>query len=268
MTPAEVHGPLATERHGAGQRLVLVHGFTQTGRSWHGHAHDLQHHYEVVAVDLPDHGRSSDRHAKSLEDAAAMLAETCGRATYIGYSLGGRVCLTLALEQPESVERLVLVGATPGISDPAERAARRVADEALADRLDPPAGSPGPGLSLGDFLDEWLSGPLFSHLSKDEADRPARASNTPAGLARSLRSVGTGTQQPSYDRLGALSMPVLLIAGELDEKFAATAHTMAGAIGENATVAIVPGASHAVPFEAAGFFVATLSTWLAATPAR
>ena len=180
---------LASERHGQGERLVLVHGFTQTGRSWHGLAHDLAQHYEVVTVDLPDHGRSAEQHAASLEAAAQMLGASGGRATYVGYSLGGRVCLTLALEHPEIVERLVLVGATAGIMDDAERARRRAADEALADRLDPARGS-DPGLSLQAFLEQWLAGPLFAHLNAEQADRPARASNTPAGLARSLRSTG------------------------------------------------------------------------------
>ena len=266
----ELHGH--GERHGCGERprrgerLVLVHGFTQTGRSWDGLAQDLAHHYEVVTVDLPDHGRSAEQHAASLEEAATMLGASAGRATYVGYSLGGRVCLTLALEHPEIVERLVLVGATAGIADSAERARRRAADEALADRLDPPQGSADPGLSLQAFLEEWLAGPLFAHLSAEQADRPARASNTPAGLARSLRGTGTGTQRPSHERLGTLSMPVLLVAGALDEKFSATAREMAELVGDNAAVAIIPGASHAVPFETPADFLATLASWLEQTP--
>ncbi len=256
---------LATERHGHGERVVLVHGFTQTGRSWHRIAHDLQHRYEVITVDLPDHGRSSEQHAASLEAAAAMLGASAGRATYVGYSLGGRVCLTLALEHPEIVERLVLIGTTAGIADSAERARRRAADETLADRLDPPQGSTEAGLSLPAFLEEWLAGPLFAHLSAEQADRPARASNTPAGLARSLRGTGTGTQRPSYGRLGTLSMPVLVVAGGLDEKFSTTAREMAGLIGANAAVAIIPGVSHAVPFETPEDFVAALVTWLEQT---
>jgi 2-succinyl-6-hydroxy-2,4-cyclohexadiene-1-carboxylate synthase len=258
--------PLACERQGAGEAVVFVHGFTQTGRSWWRVVADLVAHYEVATVDLPDHGASFERHPSDLVDAAAMLAATIGRATYVGYSLGGRLCLTLALERPELVERLVLVGATAGIADDAERAARRRADEALAERLDP--ADSGKGLGLEQFLDEWLAGPLFAHLSPAEADRASRRTNTSAGLARSLRTVGTGTQTPSYARLGELQMPVLVVAGEKDLKFAASAHEMAAGIGPNASVAIVPGASHAVPFEAPARFLSTLSDWLAATASR
>ena len=61
------------------------------------------------------------------------------RAAWLGYSMGGRYALHVALRHPELVRRLVLVSATGGIDDPAERAARREGDEALADRSTPTA---------------------------------------------------------------------------------------------------------------------------------
>src|SRR5215213_6847391 len=50
--PAAIH----TERRGAGASLVLVHGFTQTGRSWEPIAADLAIDHQVVVVDAPGHG--------------------------------------------------------------------------------------------------------------------------------------------------------------------------------------------------------------------
>lgn len=258
MTAAKV---LASVTTGAGPRVVLVHGFTQSKASWNSIAHQLGSSYEVVAIDLPDHAESSEVHAASLEDAAALLGRTCGNAVYVGYSLGGRVCLTLALESPALVDALVLVGATPGLKDEDARAARRAADGVLADRLDP-RGTTGERLELDAFLDEWLSGPLFAHLSEAQADRSSRRSNSPAGLARSLRTTGTGTQRPSYERLAELSMPVLLVAGANDVRFSSIAEEMASLIGGNASTAFIDGAGHAAPFESPEQFCAVIRSFL------
>jgi 2-succinyl-6-hydroxy-2,4-cyclohexadiene-1-carboxylate synthase len=244
---------------GSGERIVLVHGFTQTGRSFDAIAARLSRSFEVCAVDLPGHGRSSKIVATDLDHTAHLVGGAGGAATYVGYSLGGRVCLTLALARPDLVRRLILVGATAGIVDREERAARRTSDERLADRLAPTGGD---GLSIGTFLDEWLAQPLFAHLSPEQADRPSRLANIPAGLAHSLRSAGVGAQTPSYDRLGALAMATLLVAGERDTKFTTLAYTMAAAIGDRATVVLMPGAGHAVPFEEPTRFVTAIEQWI------
>jgi 2-succinyl-6-hydroxy-2,4-cyclohexadiene-1-carboxylate synthase len=251
---------LAATVRGTGRRVVLVHGFTQSKSSWNVIADQLGKLYEVVAIDLPDHGDSGEIQASSLEDAADLLGRTGGRASYVGYSLGGRVCLTLALWHPELIESLVLVGATPGITADSDRAARIAADNALADRLDPPAS--GPGLDLDGFLTEWLAGPLFAHLTSDQADVASRRVNSTAGLARSLRTTGTGTQVPSHDRLHELSMPVLLVAGANDARFSAIASEMAGAIGQGASTSFIEGAGHAAPFERPQEFAAAVTEFL------
>jgi 2-succinyl-6-hydroxy-2,4-cyclohexadiene-1-carboxylate synthase len=246
--------PSATVRS---RRVVLVHGFTQTGASWRRVATLLEPLCEVVALDLPGHGSSSERSVTGMSEAAALIGEAGRRATYVGYSLGGRLCLTLALEHPELVEQLVLVGATAGIEDPDERAARRVADGQLADKLDPVGGTEP--MAVSEFLGEWLKGPLFGHLDAEQADVASRKVNTGAGLAASLRSVGTGSQQPSWDRLSGLEMPVLLVTGERDEKFGRLAEAMVARIGDNASHVVVPGAGHAVPFEAPEAFAALVA---------
>jgi 2-succinyl-6-hydroxy-2,4-cyclohexadiene-1-carboxylate synthase len=224
----------------------------------------LSQQHEVVTVDLPGHGNSASSHAKDLTDAAWLVGKSAGRATFVGYSLGGRVCLHLGLHHPELVERLVLISATPGIRDATERAERRARDEALAEQLDPKAGV-GKGLVLVDFLNDWLSGPLFSGLDPSDADLGARLENTTKGLADCLRSLGTGTQDPLHDRLSHLEMPVLLVAGEKDARFEAIAREMAALIGENARASIIAGAGHAVPFEAPELFLRALETFLSST---
>jgi 2-succinyl-6-hydroxy-2,4-cyclohexadiene-1-carboxylate synthase len=84
------------------------------------------------------------------------------------------------------------------------------------------------------------------------AGRKERLANTPDGLASSLRLAGTGSQGPLWARLGELrerSLPVLLIAGELDTKYRDQAVRMASAIGPCAGVLIVGGAGHACHLE-------------------
>ncbi len=256
---AAVHaGPWRPGPDGAtqpdGVPLTLAHGFTQNAAAWGPLLDDLAGDRPVVAVDLPGHGGSSHIHT-DLWGAATMVAATGGTGDYLGYSLGGRVCLHLALAQPHTVRHLVLVGATAGIADPAARAARRATDEALADRL---ATEP-----LEQFLTWWLAQPLFRTLTPDGATMAARLTNRPMGLATSLRSCGTGTQEPLWDRLHTLTMPVLLIAGVLDVRFTVAALAMARAIGPSATVALVPGAGHASHLERAAYVGALVRSFLA-----
>jgi 2-succinyl-6-hydroxy-2,4-cyclohexadiene-1-carboxylate synthase len=224
----------------AGGRVVLVHGFTQTLAAWGPVGERLARRREVVRVDLPGHG-GSDTVRVGFAEAAGFLGACGGVGTYAGYSLGGRLCLRLALDRPELVRALVLVGASPGIADPAARDERRAADEAMAGRIEREG--------VAAFLDRWLAGPLFATLPAEAAGRADRQANTAEGLAYALRRLGTGAQEPLWERLATLRPPTLLVAGALDGKFAAIAGQMAAAIGPHARVALVPRAGHAVHLE-------------------
>jgi len=240
---------------GAGERVVLVHGFTQTLAAWRPVAERLRGRRAVVRVDLPGHG-GSGRVRVGFEEAAGLVGECGGPGAYAGYSLGGRLCLRLALDRPDLVRALVLVGASPGIADPAARAERRAADEALADRIE------RDGLQA--FLDGWLAGPLFATLPPELAGRADRLANSAEGLAAALRRLGTGAQEPLWDRLAGLRPPTLLVAGALDAKFAAVAGQMAAAIGPAARVALVPGAGHAAHLERPSEVAALVEKFLSA----
>jgi 2-succinyl-6-hydroxy-2,4-cyclohexadiene-1-carboxylate synthase len=175
--------------------------------------------------------------------------------------MGARFCLHLALAGPALVERLVLVSGTAGIDDVGERAARRAADEALADGIERDG--------VDAFLDRWLAQPLFAHQAervdpdRQAADRRERRRNTPSGLASSLRLAGTGTQSPLWGRLAELTMPVTLIAGADDPKFVALAGRLADAIGSSARLHIVPNAGHAAHLEQQAAVLALLRAALA-----
>ena len=244
--------------------VVLAHGFTQTGNVWGPLADDLAADHEVIALDLPGHGESHAVEA-DLVAGAELMVEAGGRGTYIGYSMGARYCLHVALAHPEAVTSLVLISGTAGIDDAGERAARRRADEHLADELDPPAGG-GPGLPLDVFLDRWLSQPLFAGLDPDAAGAAERRANSPAGLASSLRHAGTGTQRPRWHELDRLTMPVVIVTGERDQKYCDLGRRMARAIGPAARHVVVPGAGHAPHLERPSAVIAAVRAHLGDVP--
>ena len=168
--------------------LVLLHGFTHTGASWDPARCELGERYRALAPDLPGHGAASTWEPITLERVIADLGSLAeGRFTLAGYSMGGRLALHVALAEPARVERLVLIGASPGIADPAEREERRRADERLADGLE--------RSSIEEFADRWAQAPVLAGqpASVREAARADRLRSAPAGLARALRALGTGS---------------------------------------------------------------------------
>jgi 2-succinyl-6-hydroxy-2,4-cyclohexadiene-1-carboxylate synthase len=218
--------------------LVLAHGFTQNRRCWGPFLDRLGGARELRPVDLAGHGSPA---AVDLPEAAFRLGREGGWGAYLGYSLGGRVALHLALTQPELVTSLVLIGAHPGYEDAAERSARAEADDVKAAQLE--------AVGLEAFLDEWLAQPLFASLHPEADQREERLTNDPTELARTLRNLSTGRQTPLWDRLPALEMPVLYLAGEDDDAYVRLGRQAVAAIGDNAELETVPHAGHAAHLE-------------------
>lgn len=227
----------------APQTIVLLHGFTQTGRSWEPTVAALGERYRALAPDIRGHGTAAGVRPVDFPSVRAdVLVLAPERFALAGYSMGGRIALGLALAVPDRVARLVLVGASPGIADPAERSARRTADDALADRIE------GEGIEA--FAREWAALPLWDDQppAVAAAAHAIRLQQSPAGLAAALRGLGTGAMEPLWERLPELTIPVTLVAGERDAKFRAIAERMASAL-PDATLHVVPAAGHAVQLE-------------------
>jgi len=229
---------LAHEIRGRGPRVVLVHGFGQDARCWGPLAEELARDHELVLVDAPGHGGSRATIA-SIEESADHLAPF-GPARWIGYSMGGRMALALAIARPELVTELTLIGSTAGIEDPEERARRRTSDAALAEQLEREG--------TARFFDAWLAKPMFAGLPEALRFRREREEQDPIALARMLRRAGTGSMTPLWDRLSSIRFRLLCIAGERDEAFAEVAERMARQARGRAVV--IPGAGHAAHLEA------------------
>jgi 2-succinyl-6-hydroxy-2,4-cyclohexadiene-1-carboxylate synthase len=225
--------------------VVLLHGFAGTGRAWDPVIERLdRERYNALAPDLRGHGGARDERPVAFAAMAAdVLAAAPERFVLCGYSMGGRIALHVALAAAERIDRLVLVATTAGIDAPVERAARRADDERLAEFAD--------AAPIEAFADRWTSQPLFAGTPLEAAKlwRHDVLRNDPRALATVLRGVGTGAMTPMWDRLGELTMPAAVLAGERDPKFVELARRLAAKL-PNAELRIVPDAGHGLPREA------------------
>ncbi len=225
-------------------RLVAVPGFTQSASAWRGvaaAAPDL----DIVALDVPE--------ARTFAATAAALAETGGEAVYVGYSMGGRLCLEVAVQRPDLVEGLVLVSATPGIADEVERAARLDADRALAEHVRV--------VGVEAFLAEWLAQPMFASLPADAAQVAERAAaHTVDSLVHQLVDLGQGAQAPRWEELADLDVPVMVLTGEQDAKYDAIGDAMFEALPDCLRLRLPGG--HALPLEQPAAVAAAITTFV------
>jgi 2-succinyl-6-hydroxy-2,4-cyclohexadiene-1-carboxylate synthase len=223
---------------------VFLHGFTHTGASWDSVRQAYGDRARQLAPDIRGHGTESESEPVDLDHVIADVSEQApGSFTLVGYSMGGRIALHVALALAPRVQRVVLIGASPGIADPAQRAVRRAADERLADELE--------HSTIEQFASEWARTPVLAGQPPEVAAtvHADRLRNTPAGLARALRGLGTGALPSLWERLGELTAPTALVVGERDHKFREVAASMAAAIAQTEVV-VAGGCGHAVHLEA------------------
>lgn len=228
---------------------LFLHGFTGSPASFDPIAARLASSCRILRPFLSGHGPEGrivptfDAEVDRL--AAFVRAEAASDLHVLGYSLGARVALGLALRAPELVRRLTLVGASAGIEDPEERHARATADDALAALL------MSEGLEA--FAGRWEAQPLFA--TQAELPEPIRAgrqrerrAHDPDALAAALAALSKGRMPSLWPRLSEIAVPVALVVGERDPKFRAEATRMAERL-PRATVHVVGGAGHDVGLE-------------------
>ncbi|MEO7437056.1 MAG: 2-succinyl-6-hydroxy-2,4-cyclohexadiene-1-carboxylate synthase [Candidatus Binatia bacterium] len=262
---------LSDERPSRGERtgppLVLLHGFTGSKASWAAVRAAFASTRRVLAIDLPGHGdtvvtgRAFDF---SLTATAGLVAETLvglrvPRADVVGYSMGGRVALQLAIDHGDRVAHLVLESASAGLATAAARARRRAADERLAESIERDG--------IARFVARWEALPLFRSLASmpplaHEAFRRQRLACRPAGLAASLRGMGTGVQPWLGERAESVTVPVLLVTGALDRKFTRKAVDLLPRFARGCHE-IIETAGHVPHIEQPQHFIAAVRTFLA-----
>lgn len=260
------------EEAGSGEPVMLLHGFTGSSANWHPVMERLAGSFRVLAIDLTGHGRSDapteiERYAMPniANDLGLLLRQLNAiPAHWLGYSMGGRLALYMAVNHPQWVRSLILESASPGLQDAAERAARREQDEALANWIE----SEG----IASFVNQWEKIPLFASQEQLTAEarialRAGRLANSAHGLANSLRGMGTGIQPSLWAQLDAIDKPTLLVAGEMDDKFVALNQQMAEVI-PDATLRIANGAGHTVHLERTDEYAEWVLAFLKNIPRR
>ncbi|WOK95438.1 protein PHYLLO, chloroplastic isoform X2 [Canna indica] len=251
--------------------VVYLHGFLGTSQDWISVMKGVSATAHCISIDLPGHGESQvqssmdnrskqglDLSVESIADALLKLISgmTTGRVILVGYSMGARIALHMALKYKEQVAGAVIISGSPGLRDGTSKRIRAAQDEAKASFL------VEHGLEC--FLDTWYSGnlwkslrdhPHFSYIKKTR-----RRHKDIQGLARILSGLSIGKQLSLWDDLKHLQTPVLFIVGEKDTKFRSISQQMCAEIRTFAKAdnqlqqnlfdtVVVPDCGHAVHLE-------------------
>jgi 2-succinyl-6-hydroxy-2,4-cyclohexadiene-1-carboxylate synthase len=198
--------------------LVLIHGFTGSSASWDG-VRRLLDAEPAVASPL-GHGEpgAPNPPIQSWNDELGRLVASfpAEPVHLVGYSLGARLALGIALTYPGRAARLTLISGHTGLTTDAERRERRSADAGWCSLLETNG--------IEAFVNAWESQPLFaSQRGLPEGvraeHRAQRLRHDARSLARSLRVTGLGEMPDYAPRLASLALPLTVMAGELDAKF-------------------------------------------------
>jgi 2-succinyl-6-hydroxy-2,4-cyclohexadiene-1-carboxylate synthase len=244
------------------RQIVLIHGFTQNAASYRGLSETLFSPYELHIAELPGHGDKEPLvPGQDSRDVALEISSFYGKSVYVGYSMGARIALRIALEHPGSVAGLVLISATAGIQDQDERLQRRLDDERLAKHIRE--------VPVEVFIKEWLAGPLFAHLTPEETGLKERCQNNGDKMASALLALGQGNEEPMWDLLPNLAknnIPVLILVGANDEKYVEIGRRLHKKIGAISQLDIIDNCGHSVlaeqPIKAAELIMSFIAKYL------
>ena len=251
---------------GAKDRLPLVclHGFLGNGEDFTLLADQWKGHPTVIAPDFPNYASTDPAHPLDWPTALTALHGLMTREIpsssfdLLGYSMGGRIALQYALEFPDCIRSLTLVGATPGILSKAERTERSRSDLELAKMIKE--------TSLDSFLDGWYEQALLKTQQRIPEPyrsrmRKNRLSHQRESIAHALKHLGTGTMKGAWNRLHEIQFPCLLVSGTEDEKFTLIAEAMLKRI-SMARHYKIPESGHAACFEQPKDFCRQLENFL------
>ena len=251
---------LATVGDLALPKIVFLHGFLGSGSDWLPFARKLDGRFCSIIVDLPGHGEAGIPAESEAEgffmravealagDIRRLSAEPC---VLVGYSMGGRIGLALALRYPELFSKAVIVSSSPGLRSEEERAARRKSDEGIARKIE---------RNFEGFIEFWYDQPLFATLKSHALFREVEAQRkqgSPQNLAQALRLLGTGNQPSFWDELPECRVPMLFCVGEKDAKYVEIGKQMAE-ICPDSSLEFFAGCGHTLHIEEPERFVGSV----------
>lgn len=228
-------------------RLVFLHGWLGAAQDWRETAAPLSNSYRCLALDLPGHGELGNQAegTRSLDEAVdwlnLRLHELSGEGGLIlvGYSLGGRLAVELALREGSPVKGLVLMSSRPGIPE-AGRDSRKRSDQIWSTQI---------RADWEGFLGKWYAQPMFNPQKKTPEEYQAliqkRSANHPGHAADTLLHWSPALQQDRMPWLIDCPVPLLYIAGSLDKTYAEIAGTLRGKSSDR-RVEILEETGHAV----------------------
>ncbi len=246
--------------------LIFLHGFTGDASDWFFLVENFKENYNLIFVDLPGHGKSTDISKPSAFSSSAMCdqltlllkTESIDTAVFVGYSMGGRLALQYAVSKPEHVCGLFLESTTPGIESDYERETRYNKDLELTDKIK--------NEGINNFIDHWFDQPLFESLKNIPQNKmneiiQKRKQNSAEGLINSLKGFSQGIMPPAWENLPGIKFPVLLVSGNLDYKFKKINSAM-HTITASSEHSIIDGAGHNTHLEKPEEFIILLSSFL------
>lgn len=207
---------------------------------------DLWRFLETESLALEDFGRALN------DDAGSEIFRGTGRSL-LGYSMGGRLALHALLEKDHHWQAAVIVSANPGLENELDRSARRAQDGNWAAKA-----------FAGDwkkFLDEWNSQPVLGGGEIRDPDTAQRLIASRRQVAKSFIDWSLGAQEPLWERLSEIQIPVLWVAGENDPKYLQLAERATQALPKG-VLAVAPGAGHRVPWQAGPWFADRVAHFL------
>ncbi|KYP80979.1 2-succinyl-6-hydroxy-2,4-cyclohexadiene-1-carboxylate synthase [Ferroacidibacillus organovorans] len=245
---------------GRGPLLLWLHGWLGAAEEYLPFMEALAKTHRSIALDLLGHGKTKTdlprvRYAveEQVADLAAFLQKINEPVILIGYSMGGRLALRVALAMPSLIRHLILESASPGIERQEDRMARLQLDLARAEQItrDFPA-----------FLEAWQRMPLFSsQRNMDEAEYAKlfarKRAQWPEGVAHSMAGMSQGFGEPEWPKIRAFRSPVSLLSGEFDTGYVASGAHLAKQF-SRATQCVIAHAGHHVHAERPAQFLTFL----------
>jgi 3-oxoadipate enol-lactonase len=231
---------------GRGDPVVLAHGLGDDHRAWRRVAAPLMLTRRVVLYDLRGHGGSPLGQADgSLAQLGADLVEVLDdagldRAVIAGFSLGGTIAMRAAIDAPERVAGLALVGTSSRVN----KAARGWYEEraAMVERDDP---------ELRKTLDGDTEDVYRNRPEEIEAGLRIRRESTadPRGFANACLAMASLNERPLDDELGAIGMPTVIVAGDADQHCPPRASEIIAERIPGGTMQVLEDTGHPLPVE-------------------